>query len=95
MSSVLTAWNKVPCGRREDTRLGSLQASNPASSLDWSRAELSPGLVKVKRLAMVAHTLIPALEAEAGSTLNSGTAWSTERVPGQPVLEKPCLKNQV
>jgi hypothetical protein len=31
-------------------------------------------------------------QREAGGFLSSGPAWSTERVPGQPMYtEKPCL----
>jgi hypothetical protein len=46
---------------------------------------------------MVAHTFNPSTqEAEAGRSLSSKPAWSTEWVPEQPKLhtEKPCLKKQ-
>lgn len=43
----------------EEKTQGGLQASNLASSLEWSRAELALDLVNVTRLATVAHTFSP------------------------------------
>ena len=41
---------------------------------------------------MVVHTFNPsACEAEAGRSLGSGPAWSTEQVPGHPELHRKIL----
>jgi hypothetical protein len=47
---------------------------------------------------VVAHTLNPSTwEAEAGGSLSSRPAWSTEWVPGQPGLHRETLswKNKI
>ena len=59
----------------------------------WGRC----GVSKVTRKpCVVAHTFNPSTqEAEAGVFLSSRPAWSTERVPGQPELQRnPVSKNQ-
>jgi hypothetical protein len=43
----------------------------------------------------VAHTADPStLEAEAGESLSSRPAWSTERVPGHPGLHRETLSQK-
>ena len=47
------------------------------------------------RLVVVAHTFNPSTrEAEAGGSLSSRPAWSTELVPGQPRLHRETLSQK-
>jgi hypothetical protein len=46
-------------------------------------------------VAVVAHTFDPrAWEAEAGKSVSSRSAWSTEHIPGQPGLLKNNNNNK-
>jgi hypothetical protein len=52
-------------------------------------------VVVVVIVVVVAHTFDPRTEAEAGGSLSSRPAWSTEQVSRQPELHRnPVFKNQ-